>query len=68
MEQLMERGIDWVATSGLSLAYALVILILGMWIAKFLTRMTRRALHKKEVETTLVEFERISSMPFWWSL
>ena len=56
MEQYMDMGMDWVMTSGVSVVYALVILVVGLWISKLLTKMTRRALSKKEVEPTLVKF------------
>ncbi len=56
MEQFMERGIDWVATSGLSFVYAIVILMLGLWMSKMLTKMMKKALNKREVEPTLVKF------------
>jgi len=56
MEQYMDMGMNWVMTSGVSIIYALVILVLGLWISKMLARMTRKALNKKEVEPTLVKF------------
>lgn len=56
MEQYMDKGMEWVLTSGVSVVYALIILVVGLWISKLLTGMTRKALNKREVEPTLVKF------------
>ncbi len=47
---------EWLTTYGVKVLGALVILLLGMWTAKFLTRMVRRLMTARNVEPTLVSF------------
>lgn len=56
MDQFVEKAMEWISSSGISLITALLILILGIWAAKILTGITRRVLNKREVEPTLVKF------------
>ncbi len=56
MDQFVEKAMEWVSSSGISLITALLILILGIWASKILTGITRRVLNKREVEPTLVRF------------
>jgi small conductance mechanosensitive channel len=56
MEQFVEKMIEWVSSSGISLITALLILILGIWASKILKGVTRRMLIKRDVEPTLVKF------------
>jgi small conductance mechanosensitive channel len=56
MDPFVEKGIEWISSSGISLVTALLILILGIWAARILRSITRRILNKREVEPTLVKF------------
>jgi small conductance mechanosensitive channel len=56
MDQFVEKALDWVSTSGISVITALLILMFGIWVSKILTGITRRVLNKREVEPTLVKF------------
>jgi small conductance mechanosensitive channel len=56
MDQYMDQVNQWLLTSGVSLLYALVILVLGIWVAKLLTRITRKVMEARQVEVTLVKF------------
>jgi small conductance mechanosensitive channel len=56
MEQYMDQVNQWLLTSGVSLLYALVILVLGIWVSKLLTRITRKVMEARQVEVTLVKF------------
>ncbi len=56
MEQFLEKAMEWVTTSGMSLITALIILVLGIWAAKILRGTTRRVMTKRSVEPTLVKF------------
>jgi len=56
MEQFLEKAVEWVTTSGMSLITALLVLFLGIWAAKILKGITRRFMTKRSVEPTLVKF------------
>ncbi len=56
MEKFMEKGIEWASTSGISVITALLILAIGVWVAKILRGTTRRMLTRREIEPTLVKF------------
>lgn len=50
---------DWLAvvvTFATRLAIALVIYLVGRWLAKLLTRLLKRVMHKREIDTVLVDF------------
>jgi len=52
----LQKIIDWISFYGLRLLGAVAILLLGKWLARFLTRMLRRLLTARTVESTLVSF------------
>lgn len=56
MEKFMEKAIEWASTSGISVITALLILAIGVWVAKILRGTTRRMLTRREIEPTLVKF------------
>ena len=56
MEKFMEKAIEWASTSGISVITALLILAIGVWVAKILRGTTRRVLTRREIEPTLVKF------------
>lgn len=56
MEKFIEKAIEWASSSGIAVITALLILILGIWVAKILKGTTRRVMIKREVEPTLVKF------------
>ena len=56
MEQFLEKAIEWASSSGISVATALLILVLGVWAAKILRGMLRKVMNKRAMEPTLVKF------------
>jgi small conductance mechanosensitive channel len=54
--EMIERGTDLATELGLGLVTAVVVLVIGRWIAKGLTRLVRRALRRYEVDVTLERF------------
>jgi len=52
----LQKIIDWISFYGLRLLGAVAILLLGKWLAHFLTRMLRRLFTARTVESTLVSF------------
>jgi small conductance mechanosensitive channel len=56
MQQFLDKSIEWVSSSGISVVTALLILIFGVWAAKILGGTLRRVLTKRQIEPTLVKF------------
>jgi len=54
--EMIQKGIDLVTQLGLGIITAVVVLIIGRWIAKGVTRIVRRALRRYEVDVTLEKF------------
>ena len=54
--ELLQKGQDVITTFGMQIVAAIVILVLGRWIAKALTKLTRRAMEKAKVDTMLARF------------
>ncbi|MEJ2199638.1 MAG: mechanosensitive ion channel [Desulfuromonadaceae bacterium] len=52
----MQQVLDWLTFYGLRLLGALAILLLGKWLARFLTGMLRRLMITRRVESTLISF------------
>lgn len=47
---------DWLIATGPNIVFALVILVIGRWLALWVTRLARKALVKSGMEETLVRF------------
>jgi small conductance mechanosensitive channel len=47
---------DWMATSGPNILYALIILVVGRWLIKWVTHLIQRALQRTGMDATLVHF------------
>ena len=56
MEDILKQLETIVATYGLNVVGAIVTLIIGLWLAKFLSKSFVKVLTKKEVDATLVKF------------
>ncbi len=56
MEQIIPKLQEWLTLYGLRVVAAVVILIVGRWIAKALKKLTESVMRKKEVEPTVVSF------------
>ena len=56
MENLGDRIQELFALYGLDVLAAIVILVVGRWVAKFLSNLTSKVLTKSNVDVTLVKF------------
>jgi len=56
MENVIPKLQEWFALYGLRAIAAILIFIIGRWVARALRNMTRRMMTKKEVEPTIVSF------------
>ena len=56
MEGIIERLEEWVAEYGLKVVGAIVILIVGVWVAKIIKGIITKLLTKKKMEGTVVSF------------
>ena len=56
MEDIVPKLQEWFALYGLKAIAAIIILVVGRWIAKALRNLTEKVMRKKEVEPTLVSF------------
>ena len=58
MTQLLEKFNGYVLQYGLSLVYALLILVIGRWAAKLVSRLVENALTRSKVNKTLASFTK----------
>ena len=56
MEDIITKGQELVATFGIKVATALLILVIGRWVAKFLRNLTGKMMAKGNLDATLVKF------------
>ena len=56
MDQVLDRLRDWATTSGMSIVIALVILVVGRWVAKIIRNIIAKILTKKNVDGTIISF------------
>jgi small conductance mechanosensitive channel len=60
--EMIQQVIDLLTQLGIALITAIVVMVIGRWIAKGLTRLVRRALRRYEVDVTLERF--VSSLVY----
>lgn len=56
MENYFEMAQTYIAQYGMKIIGALAILIIGLWVAKIITKIFKKVLVKKEVDSTLIKF------------
>jgi|TARA_B110000902_G_C14294445_1_gene582614 small conductance mechanosensitive channel len=56
IEDILTQAPDLIMTAGLSIVYAVVILIIGLWAAKRISAAIANAMNKKEVDPTIAKF------------
>ncbi|RJP67096.1 MAG: mechanosensitive ion channel family protein [Candidatus Abyssobacteria bacterium SURF_17] len=56
MENIIPKLQEWVALYGVRALVAIIILVVGRWIAKMLRNLVERMMRKREVEPTIVSF------------
>ena len=52
----LDNAIDWIWNLMPNLVLAIIILIFGLWVVKFLNRMVRKFFEKKDYDLTLETF------------
>ena len=58
MQQIMDKIYVYVLQYGLSLLYAILILVIGRWVAKILARIVETTLTKSKINKTLASFTK----------
>ena len=56
MEDLIQQGYALLATYGLKIVFAIIILIVGRWVARLFSKLIQRVMKKREVDETLRSF------------
>ncbi|MCF7957526.1 MAG: mechanosensitive ion channel [Phycisphaerae bacterium] len=56
MDKILEQITTWATTSGLKLVIALVILIIGRWVAIFIKGIVIKIMKKRKVDGTIISF------------
>lgn len=56
MEDLIQQGYTLLATYGLKIVFAIIILIVGRWVARLFSKLIQRVMKKREVDETLRSF------------
>ena len=56
VQQLIEKGYELGTTFGVKILAALAVFIIGRWVVKYLRRLTRRLMEKRNVDPTLTKF------------
>ena len=56
LQEMMDTFISWIATNALNIVIAIVIFIVGKWVAKLLTSVTKHLMSKSKMDEALVNF------------
>ena len=56
MEDLIQQGYTLLATYGLKIVFAIIILIIGRWVARLFSKLIQRVMKKQDVDETLRSF------------
>ena len=56
MEDLIQQGYALLATYGLKIVFAIIILIIGRWVARLFSKLIQRVMKKQDVDETLRSF------------
>ena len=59
MEQVLNTIYSYLVTYGLKIVAALVIFVVGRWVAKFLSKSVKKGMIKANVDETLAGFTKI---------
>jgi len=56
MEDLIQQGYALLATYGLKIVFAIIVLIVGRWVARLFSKLIQRVMKKRDVDETLRSF------------
>lgn len=56
MQEILDKAIGYVMQYGLSLAYAFLIVVIGKWAARMVSKLAGAAMHKAKMNDTLTSF------------
>lgn len=56
MKELLDKGIGYLMQYGFSLAYAVLIFVVGKWVAKVLSKIAAATMHRAKLNETLAAF------------
>lgn len=56
MEDLLQQGYALLATYGLKIVFAIIILVIGRWVARLFSKLIQRVMKAREVDETLRSF------------
>jgi len=63
MEDLIQQGYALLATYGLKVVFAIIVLIVGRWVARLFSKLIQRVMKKQEIDETLRSF--IGNMTYY---
>ena len=56
VEKITDTLLYWLSTYSLKLVAAILVLIIGKWLARKITNVTKKLLEKQNIDVTLVNF------------
>jgi len=56
MQELLDKAVVYVMQNGLSVFYAILILIIGKWVARLVSKIAGATMHKAKMNETLASF------------
>ncbi|HTZ11638.1 MAG TPA: mechanosensitive ion channel domain-containing protein [Candidatus Margulisiibacteriota bacterium] len=56
MQNMLDKALSYLARYGLSFVYAILIFIIGRWVARLLSKIAGSAMHKSKLNETLAAF------------
>jgi small conductance mechanosensitive channel len=56
VQQLIAKGYELITVFGVKILEALAVFIIGRWVVKYLSKLTRRLMEKRNVDVTLGKF------------
>jgi len=56
MQNILDKAIDYFMKYGLNFVYAILIVIIGKWVARLVSKITGATMHKAKINETLTSF------------
>ncbi len=58
LQELLEKSYEYIAVYGLNIVAAIIIFLIGKWIARFISRLVEKGMVKAKLDVTLASFVR----------